>query len=509
MDAGARRVGARARRRQPAAGCRARETRARAESLVGGRARLSGGRGGRRQPPRRGAAIPGQSAGGEPFEPRRARTQRRFVVCRGQAAGLRGRGREGARHRPRLRGGLPGGRRARRAQLPLRRSRRADAPRSRARQPQSARAGRPRLASAAHRRRAGRACRARGVVQGGSVQQAHLQPVDDDGHARQVRHRARRRRRDAPAQGRGAGPAGLRDGAHAPGAQHAVGALRVHAARTDPDRDLSQARRFRRPDRRPARHDRCARRLLRPRGHFGFAQGASARRVPVGGDALARARARHHAADVQSARAAVAHRRDLGLRGEEGAIRVGPRDGRAVRRHAESRRNAEAARSERRVPEPEDDLAGLLPGVASGRAHCQRVRRRGDAQAAAHLRSGNRYRRRAQGRAEHRPGSAASGIRPDHRTALRRHAARDDGAGRSGSAARADRGAARARQREPAQLPRSDGARHRSAEGERAGRSDAGVRAGGGARARGGREGQPARADGGHRAREEGSPAGD
>ena len=75
----------------------------------------------------------------------------------------------------------------------------------------------------------------------------------------------RRRRRDAAGQGRGAGAARVRDGAGAPGAQHARGALRVHAARADPDRDLPQARRLRRPHARPARHDRRARRLLRPR----------------------------------------------------------------------------------------------------------------------------------------------------------------------------------------------------------------------------------------------------
>ena len=45
-------------------------------------------------------------------------------------------------------------------------------------------------------------------------------------------------------------------------------------------------------------------------------QRAAAGRVPVGGDAVARAGARHHAADVQPARAALADRRHLGLRRE-------------------------------------------------------------------------------------------------------------------------------------------------------------------------------------------------
>ena len=62
-----------------------------------------------------------------------------------------------------------------------------------------------------------------------------------------------------------------------------------------------EARRLRGPQRRPARHDRRARRLLRPRRDDGFAAGAAAGRVPVGSDALARARARHHAADVEPA----------------------------------------------------------------------------------------------------------------------------------------------------------------------------------------------------------------
>ena len=95
-------------------------------------------------------------------------------------------------------------------------------------------------------------------------------------------------------------------------------------------------------------HDRRARRLLRPRRDDGFAAGAPAGRVPVGSDAVARAGARRHAADVEPAAAAVADRRHLGLRGEEGARRVGPRDGPHLRRDAQSRRNAEAARPELR-----------------------------------------------------------------------------------------------------------------------------------------------------------------
>ena len=67
--------------------------------------------------------------------------------------------------------------------------------------------------------------------------------------------------------------------------------------------------------------DRRARRLLRPRGQHGLAAGAAPGDVLVAGDAVARDRARHHAADVEAACAALADRGHLGLRG-------GPRAGR-------------------------------------------------------------------------------------------------------------------------------------------------------------------------------------
>ena len=73
-----------------------------------------------------------------------------------------------------------------------------------------------------------------------------------------------------------------------------------------------EARRFRRAQPRAARHDRRARRLLRPRRDARLAAGAAARLVLLAGDALARDGARHHAADVEPARAAVADGRDLG-----------------------------------------------------------------------------------------------------------------------------------------------------------------------------------------------------
>ena len=50
------------------------------------------------------------------------------------------------------------------------------------------------------------------------------------------------------AERRSAGAAGVRGAARAPGAEHDVGALRVHAEGSDPHRDLPEARRLRRPD---------------------------------------------------------------------------------------------------------------------------------------------------------------------------------------------------------------------------------------------------------------------
>src|SRR5438270_444947 len=192
---------------------------------------------------------------------------------------------------------------------------------------QSARARRSRHSSAAHRRRSRGAHRARSLVQGRSVRQDHVQPAGDARHAGQVRHRARRRRRHAAPQGRGAGAAGICDVADASGARHVLQAVRVRAARTDPRRDLPEARRLRGQKSGPSRPHRRPRHLLRPRRLDGFAAGAAAGRIPVGSDALARAGARHHAADVESARAAVADRRDLGIRGAARAPGVAPRHG--------------------------------------------------------------------------------------------------------------------------------------------------------------------------------------
>ena len=91
----------------------------------------------------------------------------------------------------------------------------------------------------------------------------------------------------------------------------------------DPRRDVPAARRLRRPDARPAGHGRRARRLLRPGRHARFAAGAPAWHLQLAGDAVARAGARHHAPDVGAARAALADRGHLGLRGAARAARRG------------------------------------------------------------------------------------------------------------------------------------------------------------------------------------------
>ena len=133
-------------------------------------------------------------------------------------------------------------------------------------------------------------------------------------------------------------------------------------------------------------HDRRARRLLRPRRHARLAARAHARRVQLGRDAVARAGARDHAADVRQPRAAVADRGHLGVRGAPGAARVGQGVRRLVRAGAGRRQGHQARRAERGVQRPEDDLAGLLPGVARGRSSGADLRRAGAVEDAARLR---------------------------------------------------------------------------------------------------------------------------
>ena len=185
---------------------------------------------------RRGAAGARQGARGQPVEPRRAsRCAPRCLYVEDKPQEFEAEAAKALAIAPRygevyrVAGELAG------AQLPVRRSGRADAPRPgarrrqlRARRPTSARTC---CAPATSRARGSRSRRRSRPIRSTSSTYNLLRR---DGQARQVRHRARRRRRDAAGQGRGAGPARVRDGARAPGAQHARGALRVHAARADP-----------------------------------------------------------------------------------------------------------------------------------------------------------------------------------------------------------------------------------------------------------------------------------
>ena len=96
-------------------------------------------------------------------------------------------------------------------------------------------------------------------------------------------------------------------------------------------------------------HGRRARRLLRPRRHARLAARAAAGLVQLGGDALARAGARRDAAALEPARAALAHRRRVGLRGAPRRRQLGPR-GRARFPACLRRRQGDPARlAERRL----------------------------------------------------------------------------------------------------------------------------------------------------------------
>ena len=171
----------------------------------------------------------------------------------------------------------------------------------------------------------------------------HVQLAGPARHARQVRDDHRRRPRLQVPSRRSGGDARAGDAAGQGSAGGAVEALSVHAQGAAPHRDVPQARRLRRAHHRAARHDRRARRLLRPRRDARLAAGAPARRIQLGRDAVARAGARHHAADVGQPRAAVAHRRDLGVRGAPRAARVGQGVGRLVRAGARRRQGASSS----------------------------------------------------------------------------------------------------------------------------------------------------------------------
>ena len=267
VDAGAPRRGARARRRQSAAGGRAREARARDQPVVRRRARL---------PRRSRRPTPSTATRRGSCSRRRSRSTRRAsrrTRCSPRSPTSRTSSRSSTPRSPR--------------RWPSRRTTAtstawpASSPRTTTASTRrstltrralaldpgnAARARRPRRPPAAHGRRAGRAHGARGVVQDRSVQRRRrstcssmLDTLDKFETVRDGDLIFRMHKDEAPVLQEYAMPL-----AHQ-ALEHAGGALRVHAARADPHRDVPEARRLRRPERRPARHDRRARRLLRPR----------------------------------------------------------------------------------------------------------------------------------------------------------------------------------------------------------------------------------------------------
>ena len=166
------------------------------------------------------------------------------------------------------------------------------------------------------------------------------------------------------------------------GARDIFGEVSVQAEGADSHRDVPEARRFRGAHRRVARHDRRARRVLWPRGDARFAESPAAGRLQLGADAVARAGARDDAAAVEAARAAMADRRHLHLRGEARVACVGARGGALVCRRVRARRAYEPARAERGVPGSREDFARLLRGFDPHRAHRRQIRHGRASQAA-------------------------------------------------------------------------------------------------------------------------------
>ena len=142
----------------------------------------------------------------------------------------------------------------------------------------------------------------------------------------------------------------------------------------------------------PARHDRRARRVLRPRRH------ASTRPRPV-----------RRASSTGAPRCGTSSRTSSPCSCRTSACRAGsPRASRSGKRPGPAPSGAarwrspsparsiaagdDAARPERRVQQPRDDLAGLLPGVAAGRAHRRPFQGTGAARAGARVRRRPRHR---------------------------------------------------------------------------------------------------------------------
>ena len=158
-------------------------------------------------------------------------------------------------------------------------------------------------------------------------------------------------------------------------------------------------------------------------------QGAAARPVLVGGNAVARDGACHHAADVEQSAAALAERRHVGVRRAARAAELGTRSRALVRAGAAGGQHAQAGGSQRRVHRPAHDLAGLLPGVAPRRASDCDIRRARVPHVHQVVRQGPRERGSDQGGVWRQHRSAPGVVRQEDRSRLCRHPRGAQGAG--------------------------------------------------------------------------------
>jgi tetratricopeptide (TPR) repeat protein len=109
------------------------------------------------------------------------------------------------------------------------------------------------------------------------------------------------------------------------------------------------------------------------------------------------------------------------------AARVGQGVGRLVRPGAGRRQSHQARRAERGLQRSEDDLTGLLPGLAGGGPSRPDARRAGAVEDAARLRPRARNRRRPPGRLRPHDRAAPDVVRRVYRQELRRDRARAQG----------------------------------------------------------------------------------
>ena len=331
-------AGRSARRRQPAAGDRARDAGARGQPVVGRRAGVSRAASDRRRPQRRGAPGAAEGARRQSVEPRRARAARRAGVRRGQAR------RTSRRKSPRRSRSRRATARSTASPASWRRTTTGSTKRSRSR----AARWRSIRTNAAHARRSRRCTccapatsRARGPrsrrrSSSTPTTRSTFNLLRHDGHARQVRHR------HATAisivrmqQGRGAGAAGVRDAARAPGARR-----RWRRATSSRRTGRSSSRSSRSTTTSPSATSGLPGMIGALGACFGRVVTMDSPQARPPGEFQWEATLWHelahvdHAADVEPARAALADRRHFRLRGEARAARVGREHGHRVRRDA-------------------------------------------------------------------------------------------------------------------------------------------------------------------------------